>query len=337
MERAKSAHISWHQIGHEILHHSWCTSGGRCAERKLMAIPRSQSRKVLVWATGIVVALGVIGGIVSCAPNSSNVSQQQTAKRGYALPSELTVNARAERGPEGEVLIVGSTNFPDGMKMEVEVRRAGRTLASDEPFVGNGSFTTAGLLEQSPNPNFTHRMESWPDAKNLRFLRSPFPAGNYSVRFTAYFNGAWQTPAVLAMLGGEGGRELNGKVLRLTDPDVVDSEKILDTSINLSFSQPSPEAKAISLVKAAVLTVPGSGRSATDIGANVAYFMSTPGLRQAKGWSATTKQSTLYEVAYDFINGGEGEQKAIWSVDLKTGKVKYVNKNAKNFSWTPNY
>jgi hypothetical protein len=295
---------------------------------------------VVLWAIGIVVALGILEAIVERIPNSSTVSQQERAKRAYALPAELTLNAHAERGPEGEVTIVGSTNFPDGMKMSVEVRRPGKSLASDDSFVRNGSFRTAGLLEQFPNPNFTHKMESWPDAKNLRFLRRPFPAGGYSVRFTAHFNGAWQTPAVVAMLGGEGGKKLKGRILRLTDPDVIDSERILDTSMNVVFSPLSPEAEAISLVKAAVLTVPGSGRSSTDIEANVALFMSVPGVReprQAKGWSGIRKQGTLYEVAYDFINGDEGEQQAIWSVDLKSGKVKYVNEKAKIFSWTPSY
>jgi hypothetical protein len=33
----------------------------------------------------------------------------------------------------------------------------------------------------------------------------------------------------------------------------------------------------------------------------------------------------------------ESPQQAVWSVDLQTGKVKYVNENAKLFSWTPNY
>ena len=42
----------------------------------------------------------------------------------YILPDELTITAHAERGPEvaGRAIhIAGSTNFPDGMKMWVQV------------------------------------------------------------------------------------------------------------------------------------------------------------------------------------------------------------------------
>jgi hypothetical protein len=59
-------------------------------------------------------------------------------------------------------------------------------------------------------------------------------------------------------------------------------------------------------------------------------------VRPAKGWSAKSGNADTYEVAFDFINGKAGEAQAIWSVNLKTGSVKYVNEAAKLFSWTPN-
>jgi hypothetical protein len=37
---------------------------------------------------------------------------------------------------------------------------------------------------------------------------------------------------------------------------------------------------------------------------------------------------------YGFINGKLGEEQAIWEADTATQKVRYMNKNAKNFSWT---
>jgi hypothetical protein len=43
----------------------------------------------------------------------------------------------------------------------------------------------------------------------------------------AYFNEAWQSADILRIVG-KGGTNLNGKVLRLQDPDVVDSDKIID-------------------------------------------------------------------------------------------------------------
>jgi hypothetical protein len=68
---------------------------------------------------------------------------------------------------------------------------------------------------------------------------------------------------------------------------------------------------------------------------NVKLFMSAPGLSEAKGWSARAQGGAAYDVTYDFMNGDHGEQQAVWSADLQSGKVKYVNENAKLFSWTP--
>src|SRR5207248_3767445 len=96
----------------------------------------------------------------------------------------------------------------------------------------------------------------------------------------------------------------------------------------------APEVNAISIVKHAVLTVPDQGRSATDIEENLALF-AQGGVRPLKGWRATLAGSNVYNVSYDFDDGGAGEQQAIWSVNIVTKQVKYVNHYAKVFSWTP--
>jgi len=157
------------------------------------------------------------------------------------------------------------------------------------------------------------------------------------VKFTAYFNGAWQSQSVLSLVG-EGGKKLHGHLFKLTDPDVTDSDKLLDAKFTLALPQMAPETNAITIVKHAVLTVPGLGRSATDIEENLALFTKPgTGVTRGKGWSATTAGTNLFNVAYDFMDGSNGEQQAIWSVNTVTKQVKYVNHYAKLFSWTPNY
>jgi hypothetical protein len=43
-------------------------------------------------------------------------------------------------------------------------------------------------------------------------------------------------------------------------------------------------------------------------------------------------------VSFDFITDDEeGEHQAVWSANLATRKVNYVNIAAKYMSWTPNY
>jgi hypothetical protein len=297
----------------------------------------------------VVCFMALAWAVAGCS-NSSNQEQpprpaaakEAQARGAYVLPDVLTLEAYADRTSDGRIVISGSMNFPDGMKMWVQVESgrlpqgAPKLVASDENvLVRNGRFTTVPLWLEVPNTRFTRA--GWPKSVKVDFRQKPLPEGQFKVRFEAYFNGAWQTREVLAALGGDGGKKLNGKVLKATDPDVVDSQKILDDLQTLSFPSVSPEAKAISLVRGAILTVPGKGRSAGDIQANLDLFLSAPGVRPGKGWSATAKGPTVFEVSYDFIDGSTGEQQALWTANLASGEVKYVNESAKTFSWTPNY
>jgi len=159
-------------------------------------------------------------------------------------------------------------------------------------------------------PNTTFTKIGWPARIKVDVRQRPFPAGPITVHFQSYFNGAWQRNNVLAELGNNEGQNLKGAILKPTEP----------------------EASAIALVKAAVLSVPGQGRSSGDVQANLDLYSSsmTPG----KGWNAKSAGPKSYDVSYDFIDG-RGNEQAIWTADLSTGAVKYVNEAAKVFSWTP--
>jgi len=273
-------------------------------------------------------------------------SEPERSVRPYSLPAEMTLEAHALRGPEGESYIVGSTTFPDGMKMRVHVG-APKVIASDDDVrIHNSKFETKALWQEIPSPFFNSKIANFPDAAKLKVRKKPIRAGSSKVQFEANFNSGWQKPEVLTMLGGEGGKKLQGKLFKDLNPDVVDSSKALDYSITVELPALTPEARAISLVKAAVLTVPGEGRSATDVEANIDWFISsssvlvhggkTKGMRPAKGWFATAKGRDNYEVVFDYMDGDASEQ-AIWHVVLKTGVVRYVNEHAKTFSWMPDY
>src|ERR1700693_1770501 len=57
----------------------------------------------------------------------------------YGLSGDIKLNVRAERGQEGEIFIVGSTNLPDGMKLGVQITSERRLEAEDfEVVVRNG-------------------------------------------------------------------------------------------------------------------------------------------------------------------------------------------------------
>jgi hypothetical protein len=200
------------------------------------------------------------------------------------------------------------------MKMWVVL---GSKKAQQDAFVKNGQFRSGPLYQAVPSPI----------------------TGSQPLEIIAYFNAAWQSRDVLTAVGS-GGKNLQGKLFKLTDPDVVDSDKILDVKFTIPLPPPAPvsaDARAIAIVKHATLTVPGQGRSATDIEHNLKLFM-TPGtgVTPAKGWGAIASGPNLYNVSFDFTDGVNGERQAIWSVNTATKQVKYVNEAAKTFSWTPN-
>jgi hypothetical protein len=297
--------------------------------------------KFLVPLFVLFVSIVAVG--CSDSPNATQSATSTSAPVTRFVPTaDLVLTARADRTDIGQVVISGVTNLPDGLKMWIEVEvghlplGAPKDVATDENvIVTNGKFETVPLWLEVPNTRFAKK--GWPKSVDVSVRQVPFPAGQYKVHFDSYFNGAWQTPAVLAVIGGGEGKRLKGPILKPTDADVIDSPKIVDYRLMLPFGTVTSAARAVSLVRAAVPNVPDKGHSAGDVQANLDLYMSSPGLRQGKGWSATPKSPTVFEVSYDFMNGGEGEQQAVWTANIASGEVKYVNENAKTFSWTPNY
>src|SRR5690348_1521710 len=274
----------------------------------------SRPVKMLAWIFGLIFGCAVLGGIISAVVGNESSSNESvragTNTAHYTVPAKFQITPIVERGSQGEIYISGTTNFPDGMKMWVIL---GPRKAQQTAFIQNGRFRSGALYPDTP------------------------VMGKQPLEITAYFNAAWQNPTVLGELG-EGGKNLKGALFRQTDPDVIDSDKILDAKFVVTLPPILPQTEAISLVKRAILTVPDKGRSATDIEKNIALFEQPGGgVTVAKGWAAIRTSPDSFNVLYDFNDGTSGEKQAIWSANLKTRQVKYVNEAAKLFSWTPDY
>lgn len=278
-----------------------------------------------------------IAAVIGALMFAAGCNDSTTRVSNHSLPSEFFIRAAAERGPEGEVVIEGSTNLPDAMKMSVEIvaKKYPRPPAAIEPYVAldadlitlaHGRFRSRGLFRRYGYDRYGYNRPEQ--------TTRPFPPGKYEVHFTSIFNENAQTPEILALVG-PGGKKLHGKMFEPQDPDVVDSDFKLDYRETIIFPPLSNEARAIALVKEAVLTVPDLGRSSADVEENIRWFMENPGIKPARGWSAKRTQGDSYTVSFDFINGEEGEQQAIWSANLATAEVRYINKHAKVFSWLP--
>lgn len=282
----------------------------------------------------IVLAIAVLS--MACQRDSNRATESTPTSQKYQLPSDISLEALAERGPEGQVFITGSTNLPDGVRIGVEIgvvkrkeptnarevqeRAIKRMTQEANVVIQGGHFRSAGFLLNG----------------------NPYPAGQRTVHFFAYFDGPGQSKEILTVVG-YGGKNLSGKIFKKEDPDVVDSDMVLDYAVPLMFPPPSPEtselvkktqeAEAIELVKKSTLTVQGYGRSYATIQETVDYYMGVPGMSQGKGWSAKADNDNTFLVTFDFIDTSAGQSQAVWSADLKTKKVQYVNKLAKTFSW----
>jgi len=55
-----------------------------------------------------------------------------------------------------------------------------------------------------------------------------------------------------------------------------------------------------------------------------------------KGWKAVAKGGNTYEVHLDIIDAGN-DGPAIWEADMRTKKVRYINKTAKDLSYIAPY
>jgi hypothetical protein len=286
---------------------------------------------------GLILLVAVL--FLGCGGSPSSFQLAPT-KPTYVLPSEFFLTTVVSRGPEGEIYIHGSTNLPDGMNIQVELVP---TKVYGEVTIQNGSFSTTRLMAKSLNPHF---IPGLPEAGNSKYIEVPFPPGRKQIHYHASFSGntattfnsVFQRPEVLKVVG-EGGKNLSGAMFKETDPDVVDSNRILDYSQTAQFPPLTPEAEAINLVKRAVLTVPGMGKSSTDIDQNIQYNMASPGYHRGPGgWSAKLISNSMYAVSFDLItDDAQGHHQAIWSANLVTQQVKIVNTAAKYLSWTPNY
>ena len=263
----------------------------------------------MVLCVGVVY---IIASVVGTSNQNGSAKPQVRQVSGNAPrlddPATWALKTRATRDSNGGVVLAGSTNIPDGVKLMVQLPSG----ASSKIEVASGEFSSEPFTDKG----------------------TPMAAGPHQVSFIAYFNDAWAQPSAVVELTGRDGKKLQGKLFHKTDVDIVDSPKFLEYRTSIDFPPVSREAEAISLVKSAVLVVDGNRSSAT-IGDTVSQFLQpSTGIRMGKGWSAIQKSPDTCEVRLDIIDAAN-DGPAIWEADLRSHKVKYVNMTAKLMSYLP--
>ena len=66
-------------------------------------------------------SLLIVMTVMTACRDRSHTVTTPTQSKNYQLPSEIFLDAIAERGSEGEIYISGTTNLPDGMRIGVEI------------------------------------------------------------------------------------------------------------------------------------------------------------------------------------------------------------------------
>jgi hypothetical protein len=250
-----------------------------------------------------IAGLNVLSNAAVEAPQAASETSPQPAD-----PATWTIQPAAKRDSNGGIIIAASTNLPDGLKLWVQLADG----STSKTQVSGGKF------------------ESEPFSNKGKMIQP----GPHRVSFLAYFNAAWQQPDSVLQVTGKGGSKLKGKLFRKTDPDVIDSDRMLEYRTTVAFPTASRELEAISLVKSSTLVVDGERSSATVAQTVDAFLKPGTGITMGSGWKAIAKGSNIYEVQLGICDAAN-DGPAIWQADLSSRKVRYINKVAKDMSYLP--
>jgi hypothetical protein len=285
-----------------------------------MCIAHSGLRRGLVGVLGVVLGLAS-NALLSCSrpqePGQVAPARPTVPAEVYVLPSEgtssLVRSLEAGRDSEGQVTVTGSLLLPSRTNIWVDLfaekpKIREQPLGHSESYLGSGGALQAGPFDL-PEP------------------------GRYRVLVTAYFNGAWQSPEILALVGTSGVK-LPKSALEPDDPEFPQSGGHLEYWGSVSVPALSPELKAIQAVKSAKLFVKGKGQAVDTVDEIVKYF-DAPGLQFYPGeWSARLGADGTWIVSLQH-KWGEEQKTANWECDPRTRRVKYLDPEAKTLSWLP--
>lgn len=163
-----------------------------------------------------------------------------------------------------------------------------------------------------------------------------FSEGSHSAAVTAHFNGAWQSPHILALVGDEG-KNLPALALVPEDKEFPNAGGHLSVTTNVVLPTMPTIAKnsqAIRAVQAAKLNVQGRGPSSESVAGSLKYFVHAGGF-QPMGWMAELVSRGKWKVTLKYKDGTTTKNDATWEYDEVTRQVNYTSRSAKTLSYVP--
>jgi hypothetical protein len=247
-------------------------------------------------------------------PSKSTPSTAET----YLLPPpgtrSLIQDIEVRRDSTGLAVIEGKTLLPRRTKIAIDVYRGNSRKAKD---LLGGSKTDVGAQGMISAGPF--------DVSTTRTIR---------VNISSYFNGPWEQPVEVIAAVGPDGTKLPIKALTPDDPEFPERGGHIEYEAVLTLPAPSAEYLAIAAVKQAKLFVKGKGQAVDTVG-DIVKFFDKPGVEFYPGdWSATNLGDGKWKVSLAHRWGKE-QKVANWEYDSRTGRVRYLDPEAKMLSWLP--
>jgi hypothetical protein len=228
----------------------------------------------------------------------------------------------AKRADDGGIRICGKANLPEKTKLGISLV---------QPW-GEGNEKLLGESDAAVNAQGDFQSGGFTDHD------IPYPEGDHTVHIYTYFNQAWQSSQILALLGTNGSR-LPVAVLKLDDPEFPKQGGHIDQRLVLAFPGLSPAQKALTAVKEAKLFVQGHGQATDSVHYIVKFMQNTwaktdPRAFQEIDWSAAADGPGKWIVTLNCYNDHKTD-KAQWSYSEADGSVKYLDPLAKLLSYLP--
>lgn len=281
-----------------------------------------KDKDIVVLLTVPILCL-VIGLAASCGeskrrdnPDRGNDAVKVATK--FVIPTDITSfldHVDALRDFDGGIRFEGKIRLPRGTLFILNLNRPGneRILGGDKFALSDdtGTFRTGAFTDHG----------------------KPIKEGKYKIELIAHFDEPWQQPDRVIEVAGRYGTKLPRNLSVPRDREFPDRERYIEIETVVTLPPLSPEAIAVQAVKNAKLVVPEHGRATDNVEFIVTYALR--GLRgQIVGWTAKRSGNNTWEVTLQYLIDNK-KYEAKWEYDSNRRQVKYLNFEAKVFSWLP--
>jgi hypothetical protein len=164
----------------------------------------------------------------------------------------------------------------------------------------------------------------------------------YQIDIFSYFNVLWDQPTHVLDIVGLEGTKLTGRLAHAVDPELDDSEFL----VQAEFECPAPPLRveaelseaetefAIQFLQQSFLTIGGKDEPSSMMVGDIVRRFVENGLLELEGWKAEVKAPGIVNVTYSLLDETTPVV-AHWQVMPRPREIRCRNRAAKMMSWFP--